>query len=101
MLLVVLVLIFIMSATGLLMKYSSITTEHLPFINLDTIRYLHNTLSLYFALVLSVMALTGLYMYLFPALQQRALAKKRKITQPTPTKTADNQGFDNNINLRN
>lgn len=63
--LVVAVLTLLMASTGLLMKYSGFSAKYLGFINLGMARYVHNSLSPYFAFALGLMVLTGLYMFFF------------------------------------
>lgn len=60
-----------MTATGLLLKYPLPALTQ--FLNLELFRFIHNKLSLYFALALFVMIVTGIYMYLFPILRRRNL----------------------------
>jgi hypothetical protein len=62
-------LVFFMSISGILSKF--IFFNSLPFIEIGLIRKLHNDLSIYFVLSLTVMMITGLYMYIFPLLQNR------------------------------
>lgn len=62
-------LIIFMSITGLLLKYSFFS--RLPFLDLVLVRILHNDFSIYFVISLSIMMLTGIYMYLFPHLRAR------------------------------
>lgn len=52
----------IMMVTGMTMKYPQL----LPFIDPLAARHLHNLVSPYFALTLTLMAATGLTMYLYP-----------------------------------
>ena len=68
----------IMALTGFLLKYSSFAASHLKFINLGLVRYLHNQLSPFFGLVLILMVLTGLFMYLFPWLNQKVKQGKNE-----------------------
>ncbi len=63
--LVVAVLIVVMAGTGILMKYALFASKYFGFFDSGMIRYVHNNLSVYFAAVLGLMALTGLYIYLF------------------------------------
>ena len=68
-------LTLLMTFTGLLLKYSNIVNT-LPFINLTLMRYLHNNLSPFFAVVLILMLITGLYMYVYPTLKKSSLKTK-------------------------
>ncbi len=54
-----------MALTGLMLKYTSFFSKYFGFIDLGMIRYVHNNLSVYFTIVLVLMAVTGLYMYFF------------------------------------
>lgn len=65
---VILILILgtLMSITGYMMKESL----YFPFDPL-AIRMIHSTISLYFAGVLGVMSLTGLYMFISPYLKNK------------------------------
>lgn len=69
--LIILAISLFMAGTGLLLRYPAISTDHLTFIDLGLIRYLHNRMSLYFAIVLAIMSLTGLWMFLYPWLMHR------------------------------
>ena len=80
----VVALTLIMGTTGLLMKYTWLGAG----LNIDQglIRYIHNQLSVYFAIVLAVMISTGLFMYIFPFLarsranrQQRSSDKSQNL----------------------
>lgn len=73
----VVALTLLMGTTGLFMKY----TEFADSLNIDQglIRYLHNQLSVYFAIVLGVMMCTGLFMYIFPILARRRAAATKLI----------------------
>ena len=62
-------LIFFMSISGILLKFTFFNS--FPFIEIGLIRKLHNDLSIYFVLSLTVMLITGLYMYIFPLLKNR------------------------------
>jgi len=64
MVLVMVVLIFIMSPTGAIMKFPEIS-KTFSFINPLTARYIHNQVSPFFSIALMIMLLTGGYMYLF------------------------------------
>ncbi|MFA6909225.1 MAG: hypothetical protein WC289_05095 [Patescibacteria group bacterium] len=55
-----------MAATGLLLRYQSFTSEYFPLLSLGQIRFLHNKLSVYFAIILILMIITGLWMYFYP-----------------------------------
>jgi hypothetical protein len=60
--------ILLMSVTGIIMKYSFFSG--LRFLDPVLIRNLHNEFSIYFVVSVSVMMLTGLYMYIFPHLKR-------------------------------
>lgn len=64
------ILLLVMSITGLLLKYTFIA-DKFPFIDTGYVRYLHNNTGPYFTVVLSVMLLSGLYMYLFLVLRRK------------------------------
>lgn len=78
--LIISVLILFMAGTGLLMKYSSFSSEHLTFIDLGATRYLHNQLSIITTVVFVIMAITGLLMYFIPP-----LIRRRRITSKPET----------------
>jgi hypothetical protein len=81
-------LTMIMGGTGTLMKYPSFFSS-LPFIDLGLMRAVHNMMSIYFSIVLSLMMLTGLYMYLFPYLRKKPalqqVMKPAVQSEPQPT----------------
>lgn len=82
--LIILTLGLIMTLTGTLLKYTKIANEHLTFIDLNFIRYLHSQLSTYFGIVLVLMIITGAWMYVYPVIQRR----KRTTDHPhDPTNT--------------
>ena len=54
-----------MSVSGMVLKYPFIS-EKLTFIDLGMVRYIHNNLSPFFAIVLLLMMFTGIVMYIFP-----------------------------------
>lgn len=68
---IILALSLLMGGTGIVLKFPSITTNYLTFIDLAQARYLHNQLSTYFSIILFLMALTGLWMYIYPAIQKQ------------------------------
>lgn len=72
---VMLTFTILMGGTGLLLKYSWVATK-LP-LDLGMIRYIHNTLSGWFALVLAVMGITGTVMYVYPWYMRR-----KRVTMP-------------------
>jgi hypothetical protein len=76
-----------MSITGLLLKFPSLTENYLKFIDLDFIRFLHNKLSVYFAVVLLAMMLTGSWMYFYPLWQERR--QKRENSNSIPPKVEE------------
>jgi hypothetical protein len=55
-----------MAGTGLLLKYTSLASKYLPFVDLGLTRYIHNNLSVLFTIVLVIMALSGIVMYFYP-----------------------------------
>lgn len=63
--------ILIMSVTGIILKYPSFFSQKMTFLDLDLTRYLHNEISLYFSASLIFMAITGIFMYIFPLLNSR------------------------------
>lgn len=67
----IVLLSILMGGTGLILKYPDFIYEHMPWVNVSLVRSLHNAISPYFAGVLAVMALTGLYMYYIPSYLQR------------------------------
>lgn len=66
--LIITVLSLLMALTGLMLKYPAF---NLNLINLGLVRYLHNQLSPLFGIVLTLMIITGVWMYLYPELQKR------------------------------
>ncbi len=74
--LIILVLALLMMGTGILMKFPTLVTNGLTFINLSYVRYLHNQLSVYFSAVLAGMIITGSWMYLYPIIIRRRAAKQ-------------------------
>lgn len=63
--------ILFMSVTGIILKYPSFFSQKITFLDLGLTRYLHNEISLYFSASLIFMAITGIYMYIFPLLNSR------------------------------
>ena len=63
-------LVLVMAVTGTLLKYSFIAGKF-TFINLVTIRSLHNNLSPFLSISLFVMMTTGLIMYLYPLMRKK------------------------------
>jgi len=55
----------LMVLTGMLLKYTFIATKF-TFIDLGLVRYIHNNLSPAFSIIFSLMAITGIIMYIFP-----------------------------------
>lgn len=64
-------LTLIMAGTGIMLKYLSFFDRHFHFIDLGLVRYLHNSLSVVFTIVLLLMALSGTLMYFIPYIQSR------------------------------
>ncbi len=62
-------LIVFMSISGIVLKFPFFSS--FPFVEIGLIRKLHNDLSIYFVISLTVMLITGLYMYIFPLLRSR------------------------------
>jgi len=60
----------LMMGTGLILKYPKF--GEVLGLDWEPVRYLHNQLSTYFAIVLAIMILTGLVMYIYPLLKQRS-----------------------------
>lgn len=75
-------LIFVMGGTGVIMKYPGFF-DAIPFIDPILMRGIHAELSIYFLIALTIMMLTGTYMYLFPILN----ARKKMATQVEPVKS--------------
>lgn len=68
--LIIVFLAFIMSATGMLMRNPS-WEKFSPF-SLDLARYIHNQLSWIFSIILILMIITGLIMYFYPLLKKQS-----------------------------
>lgn len=66
--LIITILSLLMMLTGLMLKYPALSFN---LINLGLIRYLHSQLSPLFGSVLTLMIITGIWMYLYPELQKR------------------------------
>jgi uncharacterized iron-regulated membrane protein len=79
--LVISALTVFMAGTGLLLKYPGFAFEHLSFIDVGQMRYLHNQLSLIFTILLLVMAVTGWLMYLLPVSMRRRQQSRLKPTE--------------------
>jgi len=75
--LLILILGILMIGTGYMMHEGAYIL--LPAIQ---IRYIHDSFSILFSVILGIMALTGTYLFLFPY-----LPVKKQIPQPTPPKT--------------
>jgi hypothetical protein len=58
----------VMAVTGVTMHEAGEGNKLLSFIDINSAEEIHNTLSVYFAVVLALMIITGLFMYLFPYL---------------------------------
>lgn len=67
--LIISVIGILMAITGILLKYTFIATK-LTFIDLGLIRFIHNNLSPFFAVVFLGMLITGLIMYIFPLIRK-------------------------------
>ncbi len=80
----ILVLGLAMGITGVLLKFPSIAANYLMFIDMGYIRFLHNNLSTYFAVVFFLMMLTGIWMYFYPSW---SAWRKRKQGPPIPPPT--------------
>ncbi len=65
----------IMAGTGMIMKFPQIFSLF-PFIDFVAARMLHSFISTWFSFVLFGMALTGLFMYLYPWLVKRIRSKE-------------------------
>ncbi len=77
-----------MVLTGLLMKYPQLNESLLPFFKPALVRFLHNSLSIYFSIVLLLMMLTGAWMYLYPFLMRHRARKTPPSSPPSaPTPT--------------
>lgn len=68
--LIIMVLGLTMAVTGMLLKYTWITSDYLTGIDLTQVRSLHNALSTYFGIVLVLMIITGIWMYFYPPLKK-------------------------------
>ena len=68
--LIILVIGLLMAGTGMALKYTFLSSS-LPFVDLGFVRYLHNVLSPFFAIVFLGMLITGIYMYIFPLLRKK------------------------------
>ncbi len=66
---IIVILTLIMVWTGLMLKYPNLALSLK--VDLLTVRFLHSQFSIYFALALIVMMLSGLVMYLFPLLRKK------------------------------
>lgn len=64
------VIVLIMATTGIILKYP-IVFSNLSFVDIGLIRFLHNSLSPYFAFILLVMVVTGLILYIGPKIISR------------------------------
>ena len=62
-------MILFMEITGFFLKYSSVA--NIFSVDLRLARYLHNSLSPFFSIILVLMALSGIIMYLFPFLRKK------------------------------
>ena len=74
-------MIIFMSVTGVILKYSFFSDR--AYIDLGLIRYLHNEFSIYFAVSLGIMMLTGIMMYLFPLIRRKPSSKPITTTPQT------------------
>jgi len=72
----------IMAGSGLLLKYNS-WANNLPFLDLGVMRYVHNNLSVLFAIVLGFMILTGSVLYFYPWWVERKTKNKKLIDNIT------------------
>ncbi len=70
-------LILVMATSGLLLKYPDFVSRSMSFVDLGLLRYVHNRLSPWFGGILTLMALTGLIMFFYPAYAKRKLAKRK------------------------
>lgn len=71
-----------MAGSGLLLKYPSFVSQSLSFIDLGLLRYLHNRLSPWFGILLTLMALTGVVMYFYPVYMKRKAATRKGPGEP-------------------
>lgn len=74
-------MLIFMSVTGIMLKYSFFRDWR--FLDLGLIRYLHNEFSIYFAVSLGIMMLTGFAMYLFPLMRRKPSSKPLTTTPQT------------------
>ncbi len=79
--LIISVLILIMAGTGTLLKYQSFVSNNFPSIDLGAVRYLHGNLSLFFIIVLILMAASGLILYFLPEIIKRRGKKDIDVKQ--------------------
>ncbi len=78
----IIVLGLFMMGTGLLMRYPGFQADFVGALDPGLIRYLHNRVSTYFAIVLTLNILTGIVMYIFPAWQRRRAVRSAPPSEP-------------------
>ena len=71
---VVLALGLFMMLSGLMLKYTAYFIDNFKFIDLVMMRYLHNSVSIIFSIVLFFMMLTGTLMYFLPIIIRKKAA---------------------------
>lgn len=74
--LVVTIFLLIMGFTGLALKYPGVANAMHWIGDTTTLRSVHNSLSLLFALTLLLMVLTGILMYILPPLIRRQFIRR-------------------------
>lgn len=60
----------IMALSGILLKYPSLSSQ--TSLDLRLIRYIHNNLSPFFSVMLTIMVVTGIIMYVYPLSRRRS-----------------------------
>lgn len=82
--LIMLGLLFVMAGTGLMMRYPGWFNWLPTWLPVGKVRYLHANISTYFAIVVIIMALTGVYMYFHTQWVQRKQEKLKPQEPPPP-----------------
>lgn len=67
----IVILSIVMMITGTMLKYPLTSKNLVPFINLGIVGWLHSITSPFFAIVLSIMLITGVVMWVYPMLIRR------------------------------
>lgn len=74
--------LLIMGLTGLALKYQGVANALAWVADRPTMRSVHNSLSLLFAIALLLMVVTGLLMYILPPLIRRRIARQAPPSTP-------------------